>query len=506
MKRIGAVVFSVLAGLAMWSQYIREPKYDSDFLWSIAIGKWIDMHHSFPIVDSFSWTIYGKEWMTHEWAYSYLAYQMSHSVGSLGIYILALIPMILTIYVLYLIATRYDENNSYAYILVFTLGIVLLYILALPFRAYIYALLFFTLLLYLLYFKEESKLDFALFAVLFALWANFQVSVFIGLVVLAAEMLRQLVLYPSKRFRVLSITTLCFVSTLVNPYGYKLWTYFVFVISTMDVTKGSIAEWQAANFHEPWVLLTYLGTAASVLLLHFNHSGETRKKNEIESDELAAKTVRNNISEVYNRFLKWLKDFLTRENCLIIGYWCFYIYALYSVRMVVFLLILWIIVVSYFVGKSRRFNFSSKAYYLFLVLFVVMIFANLGSSEFEVKDIFSYKKNITPVEEVAFLKDNPIYSQNLFNEYLFGGYLILNNIPVFIDARSDSYIKFGIQQKYMDIRGLKKDPQLLLDELGVENLLITDGPLKKYIDISPEWRLVYGGPNAFIYSRTNTTS
>lgn len=88
-KGIEALMFSLCAGLAMISQYIREPKYDSDFLWSIAIGKWIDLHHSFPVVDSFSWTINGKEWMTHEWAYSYLSYQMNHAFGSLGIYISA---------------------------------------------------------------------------------------------------------------------------------------------------------------------------------------------------------------------------------------------------------------------------------------------------------------------------------------------------------------------------------------------------------------------------------
>jgi len=506
-KRIEALMFSLCAGLAMISQYIREPNYDSDFLWSIAIGKWIDLHHSFPVVDSFSWTINGKEWMTHEWAYSYLSYQMNHAFSSLGIYILSLIPMVLTIYFLYLIATQYDENKSYAYILVFTLGIVLLYLLALPFRAYIYALLFFTILLYLLYFKDERNFDFVLYALLFALWANFQVSVFIGLVVLVAEMIRQFVLYPLKRFRVLAITALCFISTLVNPYGYKLWTYFVFVISTMDVTKASISEWQAANFHVTWVLFTYLGTAASVLFLHYNRvsnkADDRAKECAGELKKLPAKAGKIKTSEQYNNFIQWLKTFLTRETCLIIGFWFFYIYALYSVRMFVFSLILWIVVVCYFVGKIRRLNFGVKTYYILLLLFVVMTFANLGSADFSVKDIFSYKKNVTPIEEVAFLKDNPSYSQRIFNEYIFGGYLILNDIPVFIDARADSYIKFGIMQKYMDITGLKQDPQPLLDELGVENLLITEGVLKKYIDINPQWRMVFSGPTAFIYSRAS---
>ncbi len=176
---------------------------------------------------------------------------------------------------------------------------------------------------------------------------------------------------------------------------------------------------------------------------------------------------------------------------------------LYSVRMFVFALIFWTIGISYLVGKITRFHFPHKTLYIYLLLFVVMFGANLATADFKIKDTFSYKKDITPVEEVAFLKENPIYSHNLFNEYIFGGYLIVNEIPVFIDARSDSYIKFGIQKKYMDISGLKTDPQRVFDELGVQNLLITEGSLKKYMDINPQWKIVYWGPTAFVYSRVN---
>lgn len=506
-KTVAALVFSLLAALTMLSKYIPNPNYDSDILWSVAIGKWIDLNRAFPVVDSFSWTIYGKEWMTHEWMYSCLAYKLSALYGNLGFYILTIIPMFFTIYFLYLMARRYDENNSYAYILPLTLGIVLLYVTALPFRAYIYALLFATLLVYLLYFKEEKAYDPLLYAGLFILWSNFQVSVFIGLVILIAESVRQFIIFPAKRKRVLFIGIVSILSTFINPYGYKLWTYFAFVISGMEESKN-IAEWQAADFNEPGIMLLYLGTAASVLLLHFNsvskESNASAQNIEV-LDKSFAKTGRD-ISKLLNRFMNWLKKILTRENCLIIGYWCFYVYSLYSIRMFVFSLIFWVIVVCYFVGKSNRFNFSIKAYYIFLGFFVVMTFANLASANFQLKDIYTYKKEVSPVEEVAFLKENPAYSQHLFNKYLFGGYLIINDIPVFIDARSDSYIKHGIQQKYTDITGLKQDPQMVFDELGVENLLITDGILKKYIDINPQWELVFEGPNAFIYTRTDTTT
>lgn len=497
--KIEASIFSLLLGMAILSRRVAEPSYDSDILWSVAIGKWIDLHRSFPVVDSFSWTIYGKEWMTHEWAYSYLAYLMNEALGSVGFYLLAFVPMVLAIYFLYLMARSYDVNKTYAYLLAFTMSVILIYLVSLPFRAYTFALLFVTLLLYLLYFKEEKKCDFLLYAALFILWANFQVSVFMGLVILMAEMTRKFLLFPGKRRRVISIAALSVFSTFINPYGYKLWSYFIFVITEMDGHR-MIQEWQAVDFNEPWVLFLYLGTAGVVLLLQFKYKNSCRV---IHEEQLSADSGVAEKLSLWTRLLTWVQTLLTRENCLIIGYWCFFIYALYSVRMMMFALILWTIVVSHLVSKTKRLNFSFKTYYICLLLFVTLMLVNLVDAGFNVKDVFSYKKDVTPVEEVAFLKDNPAYSDHLFNEYMFGAYLILNDIPVFVDARCDSYIKFGILKKFNDIKGLKEDPQTLFDELGVNNLLIKDGALKKYIDIHPQWKLVYGGPTAFIYTRTD---
>ena len=501
--KIEASVFSLLLGIAILSRRVAEPSYDSDILWSVAIGKWIDLNRAFPVVDSFSWTINGKEWMTHEWAYSYLAYIMSEAFGSLGFYLLALFPMVLTIYFLYLMARSYDENKTYAYLLALTIGVVLIYSVSLPFRAYTFALLFVTLLLYLLYFKEEKKYDFLLYATLFILWANFQVSVFMGLVILMAEMTRKYILFPGNKRRVIWIASLSVLSTFINPYGYKLWSYFIFVMTNMGDHR-KIEEWQAVDFNEPGFLFTYLVTAIVVLLLQFNYRRHPRELHQMQSFPSGDSVELEDIGKMsYCRaFLDWSQTFLTRENCLIIGYWCFYIYALYSVRMMMFSLILWTIVVSYFVSKTKL-NFSFKTYYICLTLFATLILVNLADADFTVKDVFSDKRDVTPVEEVGFLKDNPAYSYHLFNEYKFGAYLILNDIPVFIDARCDSYIRFGILNKYIEIASLSEDPQTLLDELDVKNLLIKDGPLKKYIDINPEWKLVYGGPTAFIYTRTD---
>lgn len=500
-KWFEASVFSLFLSLAVISQYVKAPSLDSDIFWSIAIGKWITLNQAFPVVDVFSWTIRGQEWMTHEWAYSVMAYHMSQNFGSIGLYILAFIPVLLTSYFLYLIAKSYDKNGTFTYLLVYTLGVILLFQLTLPFRAYIYAILFVTLLIYLLYFKTERKYDVILYLCLFTLWSNFQVSVFIGLVILIAEMARQVLLYPVKRLRAAVIAATGIVATLINPYGWKLWNYFAFMLSGMGESK-TIIEWKAPNFDEAWILLLYLGVAASVILCQlWNARSQPSPDYRTGGQGPNVPGSRYSVSYMYSRLVQLAGRYLTRERCLLIGFWCFYIYALYSVRIFVFAVIMWITVVSNYAGEIKKLDFTKRTYALVIVLLTLLSVTNWTLSDFTVKDIFTHDKKISPVEETDFLKANPYYANHLLNEYIHGGYLILNDIPVFIDARSDSYIKFGVQKKYIDMTLLKQDPQVILDEMGVENLLISDSPFKKYIDVNPRWHLVYQGPNAYVYTR-----
>lgn len=51
-------------------------------------------------------------------------------------------------------------------------------------------------------------------------------------------------------------------------------------------------------------------------------------------------------------------------------------------------------------------------------------------------------EEVYPVEAVKYIKENiDIENMRIFNEYNFGSYLILNDIPVFIDSRADLYTK-----------------------------------------------------------------
>lgn len=497
---LNAMAFAVSLSLGLIAYYLLFPNLDSDILWSMAVGKWISLHASVPVVDSFSWTIYGKEWLTHEWLFSYLAYYLHTILGNWGFYMLIFIPVVITIYVLYLICDQLDTHYSYAFIIPLVVGITFLYKASLPFRAYIFGLMFFTILIYLLYFMPHNKKNGLYLFALFVLWANFHVSVCVGILILVVEMIRKIII---SRKKVLSaiflVSSIC--ATLINPYGYKIWKYFYFTLTKMGEAK-SIAEWQAADFNDLKTLFVYLLLAVSVLVLHFyNVKGQLPQK---PPPSTKLKKVGKQTAEgcfkawaVFDQGVRKISD----KTCLLVLFWAFYIYSLYSVRMLFYAIVLWIIVISIFMGQLSNLNFTKRTYFLFAGLFVLWFAGSGIACGFKAPDITVYNKNVSPVEEVQFLKENPKYQINLFNDYIYGGYLILNNIPVFIDARSDSYIKFGVQQKYGDVVLLKKDPQEIFDEMQVRNIIITNySPLDRYLTVSPRWALVYRGPSACIYT------
>lgn len=504
MKRLEPFIFASCLTLGLISYFLIYPNLDSDILWSIAIGKWISLNETFPVVDSFSWTIYGKEWLTHEWLFSYLAYHLDEAFGAGGLYILAGVPVLITIYVLYIICKKFDKFKSYAFIISLTIGTSLLYKSALPFRAYIYGLMFFTILIYLLYSKKESKVDWLYFVLLFSLWANFHISVCMGVIIFVIENIRKSLV--DKNIKQAGwIVTAGIMATLINPYGYKIWTYFGFTLTGMGESK-SIAEWQAADFNDPMTLFVFVFLASIVIMLQVNNMRDIQQggKNEglVEKgcNNFTDRKIKMKITALYDCFT----DLITARTCLLFLFWGFYIYSLYSIRMIFYAVVMWIIVTALFAGKLSHVNFTKRTYYFFAGLFLLWFVGNIGLSGLRAPNITEYDKSISPVEEVQFLKENPIYQQNLFNEYLYGGYLIHNDIPVFIDARSDSYIKFGIQQKYGDIVLLRKDPQKLLDEMKVKNILIPNySALDRYISVNQNWMLIHRGPTASVFTVSN---
>ena len=85
-------------------------------------------------------------------------------------------------------------------------------------------------------------------------------------------------------------------------------------------------------------------------------------------------------------------------------------------------------------------NFFNKNYIIIIFLLSITIFSSFMLDSQTKKDFID--KKTYPIDAVKYIKENiDISSMRIFNEYTFGSYLILNDIPVFIDSRADLYTK-----------------------------------------------------------------
>ncbi|MDQ6747716.1 MAG: hypothetical protein M3010_06390, partial [Candidatus Dormibacteraeota bacterium] len=105
-----------------------------------------------------------------------------------------------------------------------------------------------------------------------------------------------------------------------------------------------------------------------------------------------------------------------------------------------------------------------------------------------------------PAGAVAFLAAHrallpaPVH---LFHEYGWGGYLIAQGWPTFVDGRADLYE--GLLDDYVAALGGVRW-QALFARYGVNSVLIQPGePLAQVLETAPGWRLAYHDPGAVLY-------
>jgi hypothetical protein len=115
-------------------------------------------------------------------------------------------------------------------------------------------------------------------------------------------------------------------------------------------------------------------------------------------------------------------------------------------------------------------------------------------------DIIPPKTN-TPEAALDFVRSKNI-TGNVFNDYLFGGYLIWSGVPTFIDGRAELFGDDFVRQyaETVAIADLKK-ALAVLDDYKVNWVILTPKePLTKAITTGP-WDEVYSDEYAVVFVR-----
>ncbi len=458
---------------------------DSDPLWSIGVGEWININRAVPHVDVFSWTVAGEQWSSNSWLFCWLMYLADQSMGYLGIALIIFIPTLAAGYFLYLMCKKYHDSSFS--ILLFTVSINLLVILSIAPRAYIYTFPFIAAIMYLLRFKRDSKWIYTI-PLIMLLWVNVQTSIRFGMAILFVEALVGTIFYKDRKLW--PVVILAFLATLINPYGLGVWD-----ISFADfLTPGTplIAEWRAPDFNSLGVLMLY-GVLFIVALV-----GAYRLKDDLDN-------------RVYDR----------DKIMILFWFWAALLYAMTTARAIAYVMLLLAPFFASFTTETSREPRFLRPVYLILVLVLFFTSLTTGYALFPLEtDPQSGKplrfveylqanptlsdtvSNIIPFEAVEFLYENPSMTDRLFNSYLCGGYLLYKNIEVFIDARADVFIRHGVIQDYANLAWLQEKPETIIDKYKIRTFLLSSNEnLVYYLDLHPEWQMQYEDNTAIIYTK-----
>ncbi|QND55099.1 hypothetical protein HB779_24915 (plasmid) [Phyllobacterium sp. 628] len=448
---------------------------DPDNWWHVRVGLDMLTSHTFPTVDTYSYTFAGNPWIAKEWL-GQILFALAYKAGDWnGVVLLAIaaiasatfllawylsawlkptVAIGLTFLLIFLVDPIYTARP-----VVFTLPIIIIWTAELFEAA-----------------RRERAPSFWLLP-LIVLWANLHGTFTFGFVIAAFAGLDFLVrtrfAKPGLLGRWIAFGLLCPVVTLLNPYGIKA------ILATFSVASGNeavsfITEWQAFNASEAILLEGVLLAALFGILV-----------------------ARPKIGWVKILFLLFnLHLFLTHQ------------------RFAYMLILLVPLVIAPEIGAQFAWISARKwaeaprdwleklaACYFRPLSAAIGIVLVVGAIVFSLVGKIEPSPKTSAKGALAYAEEHGV-TGNVFNSYDFGGTLIFHGIKTFIDGRTDQLFLNGFMKKSMLAGSSAGKPvleELLKDHAVKWALLKADDQRIPFFDELPDWQRVYADADAVIY-------
>ncbi|HOW58110.1 MAG TPA: hypothetical protein PLO78_00125 [Candidatus Omnitrophota bacterium] len=413
-------VFLVLSSV-LFSMTLRWT-IDPDLWWHLKTGQVI-VTQGIPRMDIFSFTMYGKPWITHEWLSEVFLWAI-HAFGGPPALIIAF--ALLGVLIFNLVYFTCAGRPFLAFPLTLLACWTSKYMWG-P-RPQVMNILMVAVFMWLLENIRQKKLSwqwFYLFPFLIMLWVNLHSGYLIGVMVLftflAGDAL-QIFLRKSEEgtfgeknlWHLTIVSFLSPVVALVNPSGFKIWHYPFETLRSQAMQQG-ILEWLSPDFHHPF----YKPFIAVMVLGAFAFMATHRKRNITEMFLYAGTMAAGLISRRHIPFFAVVAvPIISRAllDCFQDSKW-------------------WLFLEEKILSPK-----PSRIVQIVNTVLVISVLAVTGqrtsqqilSNEIVIRGEF-------PVEAIKFMKEKGITKLHGYNEYGWGGFLIWNDIPVFIDGRVDMY-------------------------------------------------------------------
>jgi len=447
------------------------PLDDGDFWFHLKTGEFIVQNHVIPHTELFSFTNYGRPWVAHGWL-SGLVFYLLYLVGGFNL-LIAVFGLLVAI-TFWITFRRLDAHPIIAGCAVF-LG-VLSILTNVGVRPRVFTLLFTNIYLAILYryaYRVDDKKIWWLVPIM-VLWANLHGGYLIGLVLIGLTIIGEILdtaisgepvgpSWPKVR-TLIFVLTACFVAVLLNPYGIRLYTFPLKVISS-KVFQQVVVDWMSPDFHQSHL-------TAFVVLLFLVIIALVFSPKRVRPSELLI-------------FLATLYASLSAQRNIII-------FVLVAVPLLANYGHSWLISTSQgnnFLRPPKDSNSRGSTLVTLLALLPLVFFLiKLKTTVFvpspeQIKDV--------PMQAVEYLKERQLTGNTFTEVNIWGGYLIwaLPSNPVFIDGR-DVYPESFVKEYVQIIQGIPFQEPFQRYHVKIA-IVEPESVLNHELRESPEWQQIY---------------
>jgi hypothetical protein len=426
---------------------------DPDVFWHLKVGEWIFSNRAIPRTDIYSWSVFGQPWIAHQWLWEVLIYSLHRYAGILGLWC----PAFLTVFFAGLLL----KNGLLARGVVLAnaaaaggMAPLLLIGWLKPWpQAGVYVL--FSAYLFLALRDRWGWQEVLAAAGLGLLWGNIHSTALMFPLLLLAETIWSFIFYPEKRktFRMrLAAAGAAAAATLFNPHGLQLWAYAVREGLLSQQYRENIYSWMPYVFG--FNILTPIFFMAIIILFMAVRQGWLKEPAFVRAAGF------------------WILALMSR------------IYAPYAVLSTAALLGL----------LTFKLTSASLKRLAIIALAAGLVILPIRGVPPDLEAVA--REGEYPVEAVHLIKQRGY--ENVFNDHGWGGYLLWQEVPVYIDGRNDVYGE--TMTDFLNLHQTEKPLGQVLAEKGARTVLTgVNGTKDLALRESRLWQRVYWDDVAVIY-------
>ena len=446
---------------------------DPDLWWHLRNAEYFFTHLTTPQVDLYSYTTNGHPWMNHEWL-AEIPYYLAWRVGGLmGIYVLSVGLVCFIMLGIYYWAYNQSRNLKASFLV--TCFSMFLAVVSFGPRTILFGYIYLLILLLLLArYRATGQAPLWVIPPLFCVWINTHGSWLLGLIVFSIYLVAGLVegswgrveavrWAPAQRQRLLITLGASIGALLVNPFTDRLVAYPFDLAFRQKLNIAHIAEWASVNFNEARgiVVLVLLGAVF--------------------------------LSALFSRYRWKLEELLLASFALYAG--------LKHVRFLILAAILLAPLLAKMLDMIPPYKPEIDKPLLNAVIMACLLYFVVGRIPSS-GDLDKAVSKGYPVAAVTFIKSHGL-SGNVFNRYMWGGYLIFfcRDVKTFIDGRTDIFEYTGVLKDYVDAEVIKNSLEIL-DKYHIRYVLIPpDYPLAYLLKNNVGWKVIFADDVTTIFER-----